>query len=65
MPFSAKTGGIKPMEILTRFNQSLLKIDQAILSLHTEYKHTEQLISDLTNLLNGAIATDANLKEAV
>ena len=43
------------MGILTRFNQSLLKIDQAILSLLQEYKQTKESVNDLSNLLYGLI----------
>lgn len=52
------------MGIPARINLSLLKIGQAILSLRTEYKHTERILSDLTNLLNRAIDTTVTtLKE--
>lgn len=43
------------MGTLTRFNQNLLKIDQAILSLLSEFKQTKESVDDLSNLLYGLI----------
>ncbi len=43
------------MGIQTRLNQSLLKLDQAILSLLSEFKKTKESVDDLSNLLYGLI----------
>ena len=43
------------MGTLTRVNQSLLKLDQAILSLLTEFKQTKASVDALSNLLDGLI----------
>lgn len=43
------------MEIQTKLNQRLLKLDQAILSLLQEHKQTKESVNDLSNLLYGLI----------
>lgn len=52
MPFSAKTGGIKQMGTQARLNQSLLKLDQAILSLLKEFEQTKNSINELSDRIS-------------